>query len=109
MRAGKIISHLRRGKGKTGVHALTVARPGPIGDTGVEKHADMYVDVFPYVSLKGPNVDRLMPRRSNTMRTHDESHIQSHTRGRHTGSATAMAGDGIVPAAKHDKDYGHGR
>ena len=93
MRAGKIIHQHRHGKGRTSVHRLTPARPGPIGDTGMRSAADMYVDPSPFVSLKGIDPDRMRDPRGNVMRAHDESHIQSRTRGRARGSSTLVSAD----------------
>lgn len=74
------------GLGPRGAHRLTVLRPGPLVDMGVPRHiADMYADVFPYLSLAGLDIYREENRRGNTMRDRDESHIQSRTGGTRTG------------------------
>jgi hypothetical protein len=86
VRAGKIVAHHRHGKGRVSAHRLTVIRPGPIGDTGASaKVADMFIDVTPYVSMLGINIHREYDRRGNTMKAHDESHVQRRTRGRSGG------------------------
>ena len=96
MRAGKIVAHHRHGKGKISAHRLTVMRAGGIGDTGATRAvADMFVDPMPYVSLAGINVDRTLDRRGNTMKAHDESHIQRRTRG-HATRGGIQANDGKI-------------
>lgn len=84
----KIVSDLHRGKGPAsgrqplGVERLTVARAGPVGQTGFSPvEADTYVDPFPYVSLGGVNPDRLYPRRGDVMAAKDESRIHRRTNG----------------------------
>jgi hypothetical protein len=82
MRAGKIIHQHRHGKGRTGVHRLTVIRPGPIGDAGMGKHvADQFVDIAPHLGLTGLDIHRTYDRRGNIMRAIDESHVQGRTGG----------------------------
>jgi len=75
----------RRGHGNTGVHRLTTLRAGPLGDNGAGAAADTFVDVYPYVSLRGMNADRSYDRRGNVMAAHDESKIQKRTGGKHRG------------------------
>jgi hypothetical protein len=76
------------------VHRLTVIRPGGIGDTGASKAvADMFVDVSPYLSMRGVDIHREYDRRGNVMKVHDESHIQRRTRGRSTATGI-QANDG---------------
>jgi hypothetical protein len=97
MRAGKIVAHHRHGKGKISAHALTVLRPGPIGETGATTAvAEMFVDVAPHFSLKGIDIDRQHDRRANTMRVTDESHIQRRTRGRSSGGGQANVGKLVI-------------
>ena len=84
MRAGKLSGRHRRGVGKTSVHRLTVLRPGPVGDTGAtERMANTFIDVFPYVSLHGVDVNRTYDRRGGgVMGAADESRIHSRTKGK---------------------------
>lgn len=85
-RSGKIIAHHRHGQGKLSAHALTVIRPGPIGDAGMRPPvAEQYVDPWPQLSARGLDIDRKRDPRGNIARTRDESHIQKRTRGRHGG------------------------
>jgi hypothetical protein len=92
MRAGKIIAHHRGGQGRIKASALTALRPGDrFGhDHATDRMADTFVDVFPYLSLKGLNTERLMDRRGDVLGSHDEAHIQKRTRG-HRGAGAIVA------------------
>lgn len=106
MPARKIVNQHRAGKGKTGVHRLTVLRSGPIGATGASRQmADTFVDIAPHMSLKGLEIDRMYDRRGNTMRDGDESHIQSRTKGKRT----AKHHDNRSHAITARGEFGHGR
>ena len=83
MAAKKHVSHRRHGQGKISSHRLTPFRAGPrVGETfATARMADTFVDVYPYVSLKGVDTERTYDRRGDTMNATDESHIQHRTRG----------------------------
>jgi hypothetical protein len=90
--ARKIVAHHRHGKGKIGVHRLTALRAGDkFGESSASSRmADTFVDVFPYLSLKGLDINRLYDRRGNVMSSADESHIQRRTNG-HRGAGAITA------------------